>query len=119
MPVSGTGSWLRNSAMKASSANAPRDGQRLYTVALPTPAREATSSIDIPAKPRSSRMAVAASSMDRSTSALRGRPAPRGGETAPAGAGPGGPAGLLLTGIMSSRSRFYAMIGFRNESYRI
>src|ERR1700674_3088188 len=43
-------------------------------VALATPARDATSSLDSPCRPRSARSSVAARKIARSASSLRGRP---------------------------------------------
>src|ERR1700761_7592610 len=81
-------------------------------VALPTPARDATSSIDIPAMPRSASSSSAAAMMARSACSLRGRPrcgaapstlpappAPTPPPTLPAPATP--PALLVLTGSPS------------------
>src|SRR5580704_7529365 len=65
-------------------------------VALPTPARDATSSIDIPSIPRSASSSSAAAMIARSACSLRGRPrcgaAPPGGPggTAPPDAAPPG-----------------------------
>src|ERR1700753_2630829 len=69
-------------------------------VALPTPARDATSSIDIPSMPRSASSSSAAAMIARSACSLRGRP--RCGAAPPGGPGgtapPGGPGGTATPG---------------------